>query len=55
MTTDDVFEKVQLAGVYVDDGAFHTAARVLREAADMMKSVADAKDAELDEFLKARA
>lgn len=38
---DRAFEKVELAGVYVDDGAFRSAARVLREAADLLDRAAD--------------
>jgi hypothetical protein len=43
--TDLAFEKVELAGVYVDDGAFRSGARCLREAADLLERAADQADA----------
>jgi hypothetical protein len=34
-------ERVSLAHVYFEDGALHSAARVLREAADLIEQLAD--------------
>jgi hypothetical protein len=34
---DEVNEKIELAKIYAEDGAFHSAARLLRDAADMYK------------------
>lgn len=40
-TPDDAFDLVQMAGVYVDDGAFRTAADRLRQAATILDEVAN--------------
>lgn len=47
---EQIGEKVELAGVYFVDGAFRSAARILREAADIAETHADRCDAELREF-----
>ena len=44
---DKVFEKVEMAGIYLDDGAPHAAARCLRQAADICDAIAAAKAAAL--------
>lgn len=41
VTTEDAFGRVELAGVYVEDGALRSAARCLREAADMLEAIAE--------------
>ncbi len=41
---DRAFELVELAGIYVDDGAFRTAAMKLRAAADLLDGIAAATD-----------
>jgi len=38
---DRVGDKIELAQTYADDGAFYTAARVLREAADILQAHAE--------------
>lgn len=45
--TDDVFARVELAGVYIKDGAPRSAARCLREAAVMLEALAERQDAAL--------
>lgn len=35
---DDLLDKTELAAVYAEDGAFGSAARVLREAAAMLET-----------------
>ena len=44
---DEAFELVELAGTYVDDGAFRTAAAKLREAADRLDLADKARSKEL--------
>lgn len=39
------FELVELAGAYIEDGALHTGAAKLRDAADKMQQAADLRDA----------
>lgn len=51
-STEDAFERVQMAGIYVDDGALRSAARCLREAAAMLEAIAQRQDAALNAFLK---
>lgn len=41
----------ELAFVYAGDGALHTAARCLREAADHMELAAEQREADLDALL----
>lgn len=48
-TTDDAFARVELAGVYVEDGALRSAARCLREAAAMLDTIAERQDSALRE------
>lgn len=38
---DRIGDKIELAQTYADDGAFYTAARVLREAADILQAHAE--------------
>lgn len=46
ITIHDIIEaKVDLAKIYAEDGAFHSAARVLTELADIVKGHALACDA----------
>lgn len=40
-TLDQAFDKLNLAGAYFDDGAPRSAARCLREAADLFEKHAD--------------
>jgi hypothetical protein len=40
-------EKVELAGVYAADGAYHTAARILREAAMIAEEHAELRSSAL--------
>ena len=40
LTTDDAFALVEMAGIYVDDGALRTAADRLRKAADILETIA---------------
>jgi hypothetical protein len=49
---EQVAEKVELAGVYMQDGAFHTATRLLREAADLTEAHAKRCDAALAEAMQ---
>ena len=44
---ESALEKVELAGVYIEDGAPRSAARILRVAADKLDEAATAKDAAL--------
>ncbi len=44
-------ERAQLAAIYADDGALHTAARILRETADTIALRASEKDALLAALL----
>lgn len=47
MKVHDTFtEKTRLAGIYLDDGAPHSAARVLRELADDLERAGRARYAE---------
>ncbi len=46
-TIDDVFELVEIAGVYIDDGAPRTAADRLRKAAAILDQLADARENEI--------
>lgn len=48
-----VAEKVQLAGIYAEDGAFRTAAIKLDEAANMLRAHADWCDGIIDDLAKA--
>jgi hypothetical protein len=40
-----IAERTELAGIYAEDGAYHTAADILRELADEVKAFAEARDA----------
>jgi hypothetical protein len=40
-------ERIDLAAFYAEDGAFHTAARVLRELAERLDNHADDRDERL--------
>lgn len=44
-TVDDVFDMVQLAGTYIEDGAPATGADRLRKAAAMLDQIAADRDA----------
>jgi hypothetical protein len=46
-----VASKVELARIYAEDGALHTGARLLREAADMMEAHAK----EFDDWMERAA
>lgn len=50
LSADAAFAKVEMAGVYVDDGAFLSAARCLREATDILEGVARSEREALDAF-----
>lgn len=41
---EQALEKVELAGIYLDDGAPRSAARLLREAADKLDKLAGERD-----------
>lgn len=47
---EEVIGKVQLAGVYLEDGAFRSAARCLREAAGLLTALAAERDAAIREL-----
>jgi hypothetical protein len=44
-------DKIELAYTYARDGAFHSAARLLREAADMFQATGDKRNAELEKLV----
>lgn len=52
--TEDVFARVELAGVYINDGAPRSAARCLREAAAMLEALAQRQGDALEKFLNER-
>ena len=45
---DQIIEKVNIAAVYIDDGAWFSAARCLREAADMLQAAQERFNKELE-------
>lgn len=49
---ENAFEKVELAGVYLDDGAPREAARLLRQAADKLDELASERDALLRQLAR---
>lgn len=46
-------EKIDLALIYIDDGALHTGVGLLREAAAMIEVIAVKRDAELEKLIGA--
>lgn len=44
-------DKIELAYTYARDGAFHSAARLLREAADMFEEIGNKRNAELEKLV----
>jgi len=47
-----IAERVDMAEVYFEDGAPASAARCLREAADMAQAIADRRNAEIEKLIE---